>query len=157
MYYIINRASLFRWSMDLKSLRESFVYHEDGFLERVDYNSGKHRTSKNNKGYRQICYKNKLYLEHRLIFMYHHGYLPKEIDHIDRCKDNNRIENLREVTHKENLQNVDWKAGVTGVKNISPHRNKFRVVVNRKYLGVYKTVEEAECCLKDFYCSLIES
>ena len=48
---------------------------------------------------------NKLYKAHRLIFLYHHGYLPKEIDHIDRNPLNNNINNLREVTRQENCRN----------------------------------------------------
>lgn len=45
------------------------------------------------------------YLVHRLIFLMHHGYLPKLIDHIDGNPRNNRIENLREATHGQNIQN----------------------------------------------------
>lgn len=47
-------------------------------------------------GYRSIQINGKLYLAHRLIFLYHYGYIPKEIDHIDSNPSNNNISNLRE-------------------------------------------------------------
>jgi hypothetical protein len=48
----------------------------------------------------------RLYLAHRLIWLYHYGTMPSgEIDHIDHNPLNNRIENLRDVTHKENGRN----------------------------------------------------
>ena len=56
-------------------------------------------------GYRQISINKKHYLTHRLIFLYHHGYLPKELDHIDGNSLNNHIENLRVVTHPQNCMN----------------------------------------------------
>ena len=80
--------------------------------------------NKTNKYYQiRLNYKN--YLVHRLIFLYHHNYLPKVIDHIDRNKLNNKIENLREVTHSQNLMNCkSYKnssskyKGVTWIKKI---------------------------------------
>lgn len=46
------------------------------------------------------------YFAHRLAWVYVHGTQPDEIDHINQTKDDNRIENLRNVTHVENCQNV---------------------------------------------------
>jgi len=47
----------------------------------------------------------KTFYVHRLIFLYHHGYMPDQIDHINRVKTDNRIENLRECTHSQNILN----------------------------------------------------
>jgi len=46
-------------------------------------------------------------LLHRLVYELFVGEIPKgyEIDHIDNDRTNNRIDNLRIVTHKENLNN----------------------------------------------------
>ena len=52
-----------------------------------------------NRGYRVITYKKKKYLRSRLVFLYHHGYFPKIVDHKNRLKEDDRIENLREVTY----------------------------------------------------------
>lgn len=45
------------------------------------------------------------YKVHRLIFMFHHGYFPEVIDHINNKKSDNRIENLRAATWQENSRN----------------------------------------------------
>ena len=46
---------------------------------------------------------------HRKVWIYHNGEIPKGlvIDHIDRNKDNNEIENLRLATYSENIRNID--------------------------------------------------
>lgn len=57
-------------------------------------------------GYLQIRLDNKIYLAHRLAWKIVYGNDPVcEIDHVDRDKLNNRISNLREVTHQENCLN----------------------------------------------------
>lgn len=45
---------------------------------------------------------------HRQVWIYHNGEIPKGlvIDHIDRDRGNNQIENLRLVTQSENNKNV---------------------------------------------------
>lgn len=46
---------------------------------------------------------------HRQVWMYHYGEIDRDlvVDHIDRDKGNNQIENLRLVTKSENNKNVD--------------------------------------------------
>lgn len=57
-------------------------------------------------GYRHVIFSGKKYPEHRLIWFYVHGEFPKEqIDHINHKRDDNRLCNLREVTHSENARN----------------------------------------------------
>jgi hypothetical protein len=101
-------------------------------------------------GYRYIVLNKKRYLAHRLIFLFHYGYLPEFIDHIDNNKTNNQIENLRQATKNQNAQNKKMsKTNKSGVKGVSWHNkaNKWQseVVVNGQwfYCGLHKTIESA--------------
>ena len=77
----------------------------------------------NNVGYRQVSltFDNKKYLvlTHRLVYLYHHGFIPKEIDHINLIKTDNRIENLREATRSQNIvNNTPRKDNTSGQRGI---------------------------------------
>ncbi|MEI8286881.1 MAG: HNH endonuclease [Actinomycetes bacterium] len=97
-----------------------------------------------------LMYQNKTYKIHRLIFAWHYGYFPKIIDHIDGNPLNNKINNLREATHSQNLQNSklrkDSKSGEKGV-TWDKKVKKWRVscVLNKKqyFGGYYKNLTEA--------------
>lgn len=56
---------------------------------------------------------------HRIIWKMVHGVDPIEVDHIDGCRTNNRLVNLRNVTRLENRRNAslryDSRTGVNGV------------------------------------------
>ena len=102
--------------------------------------------------YRLLGINNKDYRTHRLIFLMHHGYLPKQVDHIDNNKLNNRIENLREATKsREQLQlHHSLSDNTSGYKGVSFHKRcgKWHVQVKRqhgkKYSGgFHDTAEEA--------------
>ena len=71
--------------------------------------------------------------KHRLVFFLVHRRFPKEIDHLNGIKTDNRIENLREVSHSENETNKlrKWRknpdSGLPGIfKSHSVFRTKFR-------------------------------
>ena len=62
----------------------------------------------NAHGYRVVSYKGKPHLLYQIICRAFHGLCPPdkcEIGHINRHKDDNRPENLRWVTHSENMRN----------------------------------------------------
>ena len=64
--------------------------------------------------------KGKNMLNHRIIFLMHHGYLPNRIDHIDGNFLNNQIKNLRDATHSQNMCNRKINVNNTsGIKGIS--------------------------------------
>lgn len=104
-----------------------------------------------NKGYWRVRVDGKLYLVHRLIFLYHHGYLPGVVDHIDNNPCNNKIDNLRECTVSQNMMNSrirkDNKSGVKGV-SLDKRSNRWcvRIWVQGKYkaFGCYNDIELAE-------------
>ena len=63
-----------------------------------------------------------IYLAHRLIFLYHNGYLPEFIDHKDRNPLDNRIDNLRPATTSQNNANSNEPDNINGVKHSSVFR-----------------------------------
>ena len=93
----------------------------------------------------------RLYQAHRLAWLYVHGVWPaNHIDHIDGNPANNRIENLRDVSHSVNMQNMrkakstNKSTGVMGVYRIGK-RFQAKIVVDRKvrHLGMFDTPELA--------------
>ena len=102
------------------------------------------------QGYRSVRLRGVLYREHRLIWLVAHGYLPKEIDHIDGDRLNNRLSNLREVSRKENLRNrgIDGRnnsgaVGVSYVKKTGNWRARIGIRGNAYTIGYFNTKEEA--------------
>ena len=108
-------------------------------------------------GYIMIVIKGKRYLAHRLIFFMHHGFFPKLVDHINRNKTDNIIENLREANISQNAWNRNLsKANTSGVNGVIWRENKkyyeATCTVNGKYhyLGCFKDIKEAEQKVKNF-------
>lgn len=102
------------------------------------------------RGYRYIRVNMKQYLAHRLAWLFYYGKWPSgEIDHINGIKTDNRISNLRDVSHSVNKQNLKKARSdnVTGLIGVSPHCGKYRSYIaiggKRLYLGHYDTAEEA--------------
>lgn len=99
----------------------------------------------------------KFYRVHRLIFAMHKGYFPLLVDHIDRNKLNNKIENLREATKSENNINSGFKKNNTsGYKGVYFHKQtqKWAARAQRNYkqnwIGLFDTPEEAHQALVKF-------
>jgi len=64
------------------------------------------------------------------------------VDHIDRNKQNNKVSNLRWVTHQENCWNKNGRANKTGYKHVIKLKNKYYGAITR-HIGPYETAEEA--------------
>lgn len=104
----------------------------------------------NTTKYRRLGIFGKNYKEHRIVWIWYHGNIPTSVDHINRIRDDNRIENLRECTHIENMQNQSIrkgnKSGYIGVCwNSKRMLWRSYIVTNYKqtHLGFYNTKEEA--------------
>ena len=122
--------------------------------ELFDYNDGKlfrkikHAGCLNKSGYRIIGINRKYYLEHRLIWLLFNGHFPKEIDHINHIRDDNRIENLREVTRSQNQFNRIKIYGLSKYKGVSWDTRSGKWVVQiqkdgkRKNLGYFDSEEK---------------
>ena len=93
-------------------------------------------------GYCRITINGKGHLAHRLIWLWHGQELPEkiELDHIDRNRTNNSIENLRLATRKENERNKVKK----GYRfEAGKWRAKIKVNGKQKHLGMFDTEDEA--------------
>jgi hypothetical protein len=98
----------------------------------------------------------KRYKAHRVAWALYYGEWPEgEIDHINGIRSDNRLINLRVVSHKDNMRNQRLskanKSGVIGVCWAS-HRGKWsaQIKVNRKklHLGLFGTIKEAAAARK---------
>jgi hypothetical protein len=66
----------------------------------------------------------KRYLASRLIFLYHFGVFPKEVDHIDNDTLNDTVENLRAANRSQNMWNrTANKRGTSKYKGVSFCKN----------------------------------
>lgn len=100
-------------------------------------------------GYLTIKINKQNYFIHRLAWLITYGKLPQnEIDHIDGNRGNNRISNLREVSHRENCQNLRChREGLLPGAQWDPVRKRYRARLRIKgkriRLGNYITAQEA--------------
>lgn len=101
------------------------------------------------RGYIYINIDKKLYLAHRLAWLYIYGTWPiNQIDHINGIKNDNRIENLRDVTVRKNSQNkkIHRNGKLVGCyfnKNNKKWRAKIQIKNKDYHLGLYNTEQEA--------------
>lgn len=94
----------------------------------------------------------KTYKAHRVIWLMNYGEWPKgDIDHIDGCKYNNRLSNIRDVSTSGNMQNQTRahkcnKSGYLGVTKFGDSNKwRARITLNKKqiYLGIFDDPKEA--------------
>ena len=94
-------------------------------------------------GYIQIGLKGKIYRAHHLIWVYHCGKWPEQLDHINGIKWDNRIENLRESTQLQNTrnrpQNKNSSSSYKGVHKAPTGRFYAKICVEGThiYLGAF--------------------
>lgn len=99
-------------------------------------------------GYVVIMIDDRQYTAHRLAFLYMTGKFPKEVDHKNRVRTDNRWSNLREVTRSENIANSKMrKDNTTGFCGVHVHRGRYcaqaRLRGVRTHIGLFDTAEEA--------------
>jgi hypothetical protein len=107
----------------------------------------------NGFGYLRITVLGKSFYAHRLAWFYCHKVFPKgEIDHINGNKQDNRIENLRDVTPQANAQNkvAATSKSKTQMLGVSWHKKAKKwqahicVYKQRKYLGLFDNIQDAQ-------------
>lgn len=130
-------------------LKELFDYQDGALIRRKDGRSAVIKMGV--KRYARVSVDGKAQALHRMIYLWHHGNLPKTLDHIDGDRANNKIENLREATQQQNCLNRKHHTNSKSpYKNVywNEAANKWAVMVSvnkqRTYLGVYEDIELAD-------------
>jgi hypothetical protein len=140
-----------------KELVSEYFDHKDGSLywkkvthPNKSYLIGQEVGFIHSTGYRHVTWLGKQHKVHRLIYLMVHGYMPKEIDHINGNRADNSIENLREVTRSQNQCNKTMcSSNTSGYKGVSWHKiaNKWSVRLSKngksKHFGYYDDLELA--------------
>ena len=113
-------------------------------------------TASNSYGYRVGRIFNMGYLASRVIWAIHYGVWPVAgTDHINGKRDDNRIENPRDATQAQNMQNtaipVTNTSGVMGVcwhAQRSKWAARIRANGKMKHLGLFANFDDAVACRK---------
>lgn len=163
----------------LRHMRKVISYdHETGVLTwKVNISNsmpaGSTAGSLTAKGYINIIFQGMSYKAHRTAWVLFNskqirqGY---EIDHVNGIKSDNRIANLRQVSHRTNLENLQHavagsETGVLGVtrcmsSKLNPYKTQIRANGKIKYLGVFPTKEDAHAAYleakRKFHAGYIE-
>lgn len=115
-----------------------------GFNKRC---AGKIIKSRRN-GYVSVQIDKKQLYGHRVAFYLYHGWLPSQVDHEDRVRDNIKIGNLRPASHAENMRNRGvGSLSATGIKNIGiTSKGYYRVSIrceNSRIENQFKELDDA--------------
>ena len=141
-----------------EELKKHLSYNpETGVFLRLTASGGKSKVGHpagflSDMGYLCIGINRKTYKAHRLAFLYVNGEWPiGDIDHINGIKNDNRITNLRDVSHQVNGFNQrnahsHSKSGILGVhwdQRTQKWRAQIKLHGKKKHLGLFQTAEEA--------------
>lgn len=138
-------------NLSKEELHDNWFFSEDGklywkkhYFKRL---VGKEAGGLSVQGYPVLKFEDKQYKIHRLVYAYHTGRWPKVIDHINRDRSDNRFENLREVSHKDNSANSGYVSGRIPLRGVSFFYKKYRASIQhggvREFLGYFDTAEQA--------------
>ena len=154
-------------SFNLADYATKYEYREDGTL--LYKENCKTKKQGDEAGYIDACgyvrvsmAKNIKEYVHRIVWFIHTGEEAEYVDHINGCKHDNRIENLRSCTHAQNMRNRTTKTNRAHnlPRNVYLQKDgRFRVMLSIqgeiKHIGSYASIEEAaeqaEQARKEYY------
>lgn len=106
-------------------------------------------------GHLAVTVNNRRFLSHRAAWAIFYGEFPQgEIDHINGNPSDNRIVNLRDVSHAENMRNQKPRENYSGVSGVSWHKAKSRwcaalyVGGRKRTVGYFRDINAAELAVK---------
>jgi len=114
LLYYCPDTGVFTWKVDRKRLAKA----------------GTIAGATNGKGYRQISVDGKIYLAHRLAWFYCFQEWPSNvIDHINGIKDDNRLDNLQDVSQNKNISKANKSIGASGYRNVRKIYNRYQAAI----------------------------
>ena len=142
-------------------VREMFDYREDGKLIRRHSTMGNGNQAGKVVGttpngtrsnrYSTTKVHGQHWCVHKLIYLYHYGVVPKQLDHINRDTTDNRIENLRPADTVQNACNRKlFSNNTSGCKGVSWNKVSKKwtsyISINQKFtrLGMFDDLELAD-------------
>tara|TARA_R110001632_G_scaffold2424_5_gene10867 strand:- start:1003 stop:1491 length:489 start_codon:yes stop_codon:yes gene_type:complete len=142
-----------KYKMEIEGYEDYLIYEDGRVFSKYVKRYLKHGANK--QGYLHVGLskngKKKSCSIHRIVGIH---YIPNpdnnpEVDHINKIKSDNRVENLRWVTKSENQQNTGLrKDNTSGIKNICydkrNNRYEYTKKINReRHTKFFKTLEDA--------------
>lgn len=125
------------------------------YAEKVSRKARKNQEagSTDSYGYRQVKIHGVNVFAHQIVWLMFNSDLPVQIDHINRNRSDNRIENLRESNNALNQQNRSLsKNNTSGEQGVTLHGNKWyaRIGLSGKRIGLgsFNTIQEATLAYK---------
>jgi hypothetical protein len=144
------------------SLRPLKLPSKDELVKRFIYNpntgkllhrhslTGKHKARQEvgyiaNSGYLLTWAVDNYYLVHRIIWKMVYNEDPIEIDHKDRNRTNNKLNNLRSVLEGTNQQNREKRNKYTGIRRKPSGKYMARIQIDNKqiHLGTFNSLPSA--------------
>ena len=129
--------------------KEGLLYWKKKFSKMSPVKVGGIAGSLYKSGHYAVSINYKKYYIHRLVWILYNGFIPRgvEVDHINRNPEDNRLNNLRLATRRENAMNTDRNtSGYPGVI-FNKFKNKWcaQIQLGTKSLnlGLFDTIEEA--------------
>lgn len=132
-------------------LHQVFEYKNGGLYWKINKQAisvgSKAGTIDYSRPYVRITLHGKRYQEHHLVFLMFNGVLPKQIDHINGIKNDNRIENLRLCTNSQNQYNTkpkNLRKNVSFYKRIGKWQVQLKINQKTLHFGYFEDVELAD-------------
>ena len=145
--------------MNQEECKKLFDYTNGGLYWRVNRGSNAKLGCRAGRiiktGYRSVHISGRRYQEHRLVYLWHYGFMPTQVDHINRDKADNRIENLRPTDHSKNQINTHDRQNQSGFRGVRfvPKTGKWaaRIYQNGREIriGTFATPEEASAAYRE--------